>query len=76
VRGYRRPDSRQLVAGEKVQTAHGLDLGKKSSCLSALRKVEERTDDFEAVELGYTLEQVTAEADRCLRCHRPILVVT
>ena len=32
--------------------------------------------DFEAVELGYTLEQVPAEADRCLRCHRPILVVT
>ena len=27
------------------------------------------------LELGYTLEQVTAEADRCLRCHRPILVV-
>ncbi len=41
-----------------------------------VRTVEERTDDFEAVELGYTLEQVTAEADRCLRCHRPILVVT
>jgi NADPH-dependent glutamate synthase beta subunit-like oxidoreductase len=41
-----------------------------------VRTVEERTDDFDAVELGYTLEQVTAEADRCLRCHRPILVVT
>ena len=41
-----------------------------------VRTVEERTDDFEAVELGYSLEQVTAEADRCLRCHRPILVVT
>jgi NADPH-dependent glutamate synthase beta subunit-like oxidoreductase len=40
------------------------------------RPVEERTRDFEAVELGYTLEQVTAEADRCLRCHRPILVAT
>jgi NADPH-dependent glutamate synthase beta subunit-like oxidoreductase len=41
-----------------------------------VRTVQERTDDFEAVELGYSLEQVTAEADRCLRCHRPILVVT
>jgi NADPH-dependent glutamate synthase beta subunit-like oxidoreductase len=41
-----------------------------------VRSVEERTDDFEAVELGYSLEQVTAEADRCLRCHRPILVAT
>ena len=27
-------------------------------------------------ELGYTLEQETAEADRCLRCHRPIVVAT
>jgi len=41
-----------------------------------VRTVEERTDDFDAVELGYTLEQVTAEADRCLRCHRPILLAT
>jgi NADPH-dependent glutamate synthase beta subunit-like oxidoreductase len=41
-----------------------------------VRTVEERTDDFEAVELGYDLAQVTAEADRCLRCHRPILVVS
>jgi formate dehydrogenase beta subunit len=41
-----------------------------------VRTVEERTADFEAVELGYTLAQVTAEADRCLRCHRPILVAT
>ncbi|MCE5252953.1 MAG: FAD-dependent oxidoreductase [Actinomycetia bacterium] len=40
-----------------------------------VRAVEERIDDFDAVELGYTLEQVTTEADRCLRCHRPILVV-
>jgi NADPH-dependent glutamate synthase beta subunit-like oxidoreductase len=40
-----------------------------------VRTVEERTDDFDAVELGYDLAQVTAEADRCLRCHRPILVV-
>jgi NADPH-dependent glutamate synthase beta subunit-like oxidoreductase len=41
-----------------------------------VRTVEERTDDFDAVELGYTLEQVTAEADRCLRCHRPLLLAT
>jgi len=41
-----------------------------------VRSVEERADDFDAVELGYTLEQAIAEADRCLRCHRPILVVT
>jgi NADPH-dependent glutamate synthase beta subunit-like oxidoreductase len=38
--------------------------------------VDVRIHNFEAVELGYTLEQVTAEADRCLRCHRPILVAT
>jgi NADPH-dependent glutamate synthase beta subunit-like oxidoreductase len=36
--------------------------------------VDVRKHTFDAVELGYTLEQVTAEADRCLRCHRPILV--
>lgn len=36
--------------------------------------VEVRKHTFEPVELGYTLEQVTAEADRCLRCHRPILI--
>jgi NADPH-dependent glutamate synthase beta subunit-like oxidoreductase len=40
-----------------------------------MRPVEERRNDFDAVELGYDLTQVTAEADRCLRCHRPILVV-
>jgi NADPH-dependent glutamate synthase beta subunit-like oxidoreductase len=38
--------------------------------------VEERIKTFDPVELGYTLQQVTVEADRCLRCHRPILVVT
>lgn len=37
---------------------------------------EVRKHNFEPTELGYTLEQVTAEADRCLRCHRPILVAT
>jgi len=37
---------------------------------------EVRKTNFEATELGYTLEQVTTEADRCLRCHRPILVAT
>ncbi len=35
---------------------------------------EVRRTSFEPTELGYTLEQVTSEADRCLRCHRPILV--
>jgi NADPH-dependent glutamate synthase beta subunit-like oxidoreductase len=36
---------------------------------------EVRRHNFEATELGYSLEQETAEADRCLRCHRPIVVV-
>ncbi len=35
---------------------------------------EVRKHTFDPPELGYTLEQVLAEADRCLRCHRPILV--
>jgi len=35
---------------------------------------EIRKTNFQPTELGYTLEQVAAEADRCLRCHRPILV--
>ena len=35
---------------------------------------EVRKHNFEATELGYTLEQCKSEADRCLRCHRPILV--
>ena len=35
---------------------------------------EVRKHNFEPTELGYTLEQCTTEADRCLRCHRPILV--
>ena len=35
---------------------------------------EVRRHNFEATELGYTLEQCKNEADRCLRCHRPILV--
>jgi len=36
--------------------------------------VEVRKHTFDAVELGYSLDQVRREADRCLRCHRPILV--
>ena len=36
---------------------------------------EVRKHNFEATELGYTLEQERLEADRCLRCHRPIVVV-
>ncbi len=35
---------------------------------------EVRKHNFEPTELGYTLEQCKNEADRCLRCHRPILV--
>jgi NADPH-dependent glutamate synthase beta subunit-like oxidoreductase len=35
---------------------------------------EVRKHNFEPTELGYTLEQCKSEADRCLRCHRPILV--
>jgi NADH-quinone oxidoreductase subunit F len=35
---------------------------------------EIRRNNFEPTELGYTMEQCKAEADRCLRCHRPILV--
>jgi NADPH-dependent glutamate synthase beta subunit-like oxidoreductase len=35
---------------------------------------EVRKHNFEPTELGYSLEQVREEADRCLRCHRPILV--
>ena len=36
---------------------------------------EVRKHNFEATELGYSLEQERLEADRCLRCHRPIVVV-
>ena len=36
--------------------------------------VDVRKHVFDPVELGYTLDQAIAEADRCLRCHRPILV--
>jgi NADPH-dependent glutamate synthase beta subunit-like oxidoreductase len=35
---------------------------------------EVRKHTFAPADLGYTLEQAIAEADRCLRCHRPILV--
>jgi hypothetical protein len=35
---------------------------------------EVRKHTFAPAELGYTLEQCKAEADRCLRCHRPIVV--
>ncbi len=35
---------------------------------------EIRKTNFEPTELGYSLEQCKEEADRCLRCHRPILV--
>ena len=35
---------------------------------------EIRKHNFEPTELGYTLEQCKNEAERCLRCHRPLLV--
>ena len=38
--------------------------------------VDVRSHSFDPVELGYPLEQAIAEADRCMRCHRPILVAT
>ena len=49
-----------------------VDYGGRQKMPSVPANVRKHT--FDAVELGYTLEQVTAEADRCLRCHRPILV--
>jgi formate dehydrogenase beta subunit len=51
-----------------------VDYGKREKM--PVLPVDYRIKTFEAVELGYTLAQVTAEADRCLRCHRPILVAT
>jgi formate dehydrogenase beta subunit len=36
---------------------------------------EVRKHNFEPTELGYSLEQEISEADRCLRCHRPLVVV-
>lgn len=49
-----------------------VDYGKRQKM--PVLPVDVRKQTFDAVELGYTLEQATAEADRCLRCHRPILV--
>ncbi len=49
-----------------------VDYGKRQKM--PVLPVDVRKSTFDAVELGYTLEQATAEADRCLRCHRPILV--
>ncbi len=51
-----------------------VDYGKREKM--PVLPIDYRVTTFEAVELGYTLAQVTAEADRCLRCHRPILVAT
>ena len=49
-----------------------VDYGKRETM--PVLPVEVRKHVFDPVELGYSLDQVTAEADRCLRCHRPILV--
>ena len=51
-----------------------VDYGKREKM--PMLPAEVRIKSFEPCELGYTLAQVTAEADRCLRCHRPILVAT
>jgi formate dehydrogenase beta subunit len=40
------------------------------------RTVEERVDDFEEVEMGFSPEDALMEADRCLRCYRILLVAT
>ncbi len=52
----------------------GVDYGERQKMPMLPPEVRKHT--FDPTELGYTLEQVTAEADRCLRCHRPILVAT
>jgi NADPH-dependent glutamate synthase beta subunit-like oxidoreductase len=54
--------------------ADGVDYGERQKMPMLPPEVRKHT--FDPTELGYTLEHVTAEADRCLRCHRPILVVT
>jgi len=56
----------------RVALAECVDYGKRQKM--PVRSIGERIHSFEAVELGYSLEQVKAEAARCLRCHRPILV--
>lgn len=50
----------------------GVDYGTRQKM--PMLEPEVRKHTFDPTELGYTLDQVTAEADRCLRCHRPILV--
>jgi len=49
-----------------------VDYGKRQKM--PMVAAQERIKNFEPCELGYDLAQVTAEADRCLRCHRPIIV--
>ncbi len=58
-------DSREPLAA-------GVDYGTREKM--PMVEPEERKHNFEPTELGYTLEQCKAEADRCLRCHRPIIV--
>ncbi len=52
--------------------AENVDYGTREKMPMA--EPEVRKHNFEPTELGYTLEQCKNEADRCLRCHRPILV--
>jgi len=58
-------DSREPLAA-------GVDYGTRMPM--PMVEPEIRKTNFEPSELGYTLEQCKAEADRCLRCHRPIIV--
>ena len=50
-----------------------MDYGKREPMPMVDPEVRQHT--FAATELGYSLEQEIGEADRCLRCHRPIVVV-
>jgi len=56
----------------KEPLAEGVDYGTRQKMPMVEPEVRKHT--FAPAELGYTLEQCKAEADRCLRCHRPIVV--
>ena len=57
----------------KEPLADCVDYGKREPMPMVDPEVRKHT--FAATELGYSLEQEIGEADRCLRCHRPIVVV-
>jgi NADPH-dependent glutamate synthase beta subunit-like oxidoreductase len=52
--------------------AESVDYGRREKM--PMVEPEIRRHTFEPTELGYSLEQTRNEADRCLRCHRPIVV--